>query len=225
MSVEVISLNTKIITPEDDLLEVIAAYAKPFLKTGDTLVVAESVVAITQGRIIRPDHVKPGFWARILARFIHQDGSLSSPYAMQVIMREGGTLRTLAAFCVAALARLLLGRRGDFYRLAGEQTSLIDDITGTMPPFDKHIVLGPREPEKVVAEIKHRFGVEAAIIDANDLGKSKLLAATPGIDRSLLLRIFKRNPAGNADQQTPLVIVRKARRKASSPGPVRRSGR
>ncbi len=220
MPVEVIPVNTKIITPDDDLLEVIARYAAPFLKPGDTLVVAESVVAITQGRIIRPDHVKPGPWARVLARFIHQDGSLSSPYAMQVIMQEEGTLRTLAAFCIAALTRLLLGRRGDFYRLAGEQASLIDDITGTMPPFDKHIVLGPRGSEKVVAEIRRRFGVEAAIIDANDLGKSKLLAATPGADRPLLIKIFRKNPAGNADQQTPFVIVRKTRRRASSPGPA-----
>ncbi|MDH7577312.1 MAG: coenzyme F420-0:L-glutamate ligase [Bacillota bacterium] len=223
--VEVIPLNTKIITPEDDLCDIIATYAGPFLKEGDILVVAESVVAITQGRIIRPDYVKPGFWARVLARFIHQDGSLSSPYAMQVIMKEEGVIRTLAAFFIAALTRLLAGRRGDFYRLAGEQASLIDDITGTMPPFDKHIVLGPREPEKVAAEIKRRFGVEAAIIDANDLGRSKLLATTPGVNHPLLIKVFQKNPAGNADQQTPLVIVRKVRRKASSLGPVRRSGR
>lgn len=211
MSTEVIPLPTKIITPEDDLLDIIATYAKPFLKPGDVLVVAESVVAIIQGRIIRPEHVKPRALARVLARFINQDGSLSSPYAMQVTINEKGILRITAAFCLGTLSRLLLGRRGDFYRLAGEQASLIDDITGTMPPFDKHIILGPSAPEKVVAEIKRKFGVEAAIIDANDLGRSKLLAATTGTDRRLLLKVFQENPAGNADQQTPFVIVRKTK--------------
>ncbi len=128
---------------------------------------------------------------------------------MQVIMNESGALRTVFSFCTATLTRLVLGRRGDFYRFAGQQASLIDDITGNMPPFDKHIVLGPRPPEKVVADIKSRFGVETVIIDANDLGRTKILAATPGASRTLLLKVFKSNPAGNADQQTPLVIVRK----------------
>lgn len=212
MPVDVIPLQTKIITPEDDLLAVLTVYAEPFLKKGDTLVVAESVVAITQGRIIRPEHVKPGLLARVLARFINQDGSLSSPYAMQVIMNEEGTLRTLLAFCIGTLTRLLLRRSGDFYRFAGKQASLVDDITGTMPPFDKHIVLGPRNPEKVVAEIKRRFGVEAAIADANDLGRTKILAATAGANRSLLMEVLKKNPAGNADQQTPIVIIRKSKK-------------
>jgi F420-0:gamma-glutamyl ligase len=211
MPLEVIPLPTKIITPDDRLLEIIEAYAGPSLQPGDILAVAESVVAITQGRLIRPEQITPSLWALMLARFVSQDGSLSSPYAMQVVMNESGIVRTMLSFCAAAFSRLLLGRRGDFYRLAGPQASLVDDITGNMPPFDKHIVLGPRHPEQVVADIKKRLGVEAAIIDANDLGRTKILAATPGASRTLLLQVFKRNPAGNADQQTPLVIVRKVK--------------
>lgn len=209
MAVRAIPVRTKVITPDDDLMEVIATYAQPFLKPGDILVLAESAVAISQGRIIRPEDVKPGILARLFSRFVHPDGSLSSPFAMQVIMDEEGVLRTTLAFVVGALTRLLFGRRGDFYRLAGKQAALVDDVTGNMPPFDKHIVLGPRHPEKVVEEIKNRFGVEAAIIDANDLGKAHILASTARVNRDLLLRIFKKNPAGNADEQTPLVIVRR----------------
>jgi F420-0:gamma-glutamyl ligase len=209
MPVEVIPLRTKIITPEDRLIKIVATYAGPHLRPGDILVLAESVVAITQGRLIRPEQVRPGPWALALARFVNQDGSLSSPYAMQVIMNESGVPRTILAFCFAALTRLVLGRRGDFYRFAGQQASLVDDITGNMPPFDKHIVLGPSHPEQVVAEIRSQFGVEAAIVDANDLGRTKILAATPGASRPLLEKIFRANPAGNADQQTPLVILRK----------------
>jgi F420-0:gamma-glutamyl ligase len=210
MPLEIIPVQTKIITPEDRMLEIVATYAGPYLQPGDTLVLAESVVAIIQGRLIRPEQVKPSPWALSLARFVNQDGSLSSPYAMQVIMNESGIVRTLFAFCVAALTRLVFGRRGDFYRLAGGQASLVDDITGNMPPFDKHIVLGPSHPEQVIAEIKKRFGVEAAIIDANDLGRTKILSATTGVSQNLLLKVFRVNPAGNADQQTPIVIIRKS---------------
>lgn len=209
MSLEVIPLPTKIITPDDCLTQIIATYAKPHLQPGDTLVLAESMVAIIQGRLIRPEQVRPSFWALVMARFVNQDGSLSSPYAMQAIMNESGALRTVFAFCVAVATRLAFGRRGDFYRFAGEQASLVDDITGNMPPFDKHIVLGPSNPERVAAEIKEQFGVEAAIVDANDLGRTKILAATSRVSRALLLKVFSANPAGNADQQTPIVIVRK----------------
>ncbi len=211
MKAEAIPVRTKIIVPGDDLLEVIAASAGPLLQKGDVLTIAESVVAIAQGRILRPEHVRPGFWARVLARFVSADGSLSSPYAMQAVMRECGTLRVLFAFLGGACGRLL-GRKGDFYRLAGEQAALTDDITGTMPPFDKHIVLGPVKTRELVARVRRRFGVEAAVVDANDLGRTRVLAATPGVDIGLLLKVMERNPAGNAAEQTPLVIIRKQAR-------------
>lgn len=206
-----IPVYTKLLTPDDDLLDVIATYAAPQFRDGDILVVAESVVAITQGRIIRPENIQPGLWARLIAQFIHQDGSLSSPFALQAVMNEEGRCRVVFAFLASALTRVLLGRKGDFYRLAGQQAALVDDITGTIPPFDKYIVLGPQKPNQVVTSIKKRFGVEAAIIDANDLGRSQILAKTSRVRTALLLEVFRKNPAGNADEQTPLVIVRKKR--------------
>ncbi|HBG22158.1 MAG TPA: F420-0:Gamma-glutamyl ligase [Peptococcaceae bacterium] len=209
MAVEAIPVKTKLVTPDDDLLEIIDTYASPQLREGDILVVAETVVAISQGRMIRPENIKPGKWALFISQFISQNGSLSSPFALQAVMNEEGTLRTVLVFMISSLSRVFLRRQGDFYRLAGKQAALVDDITGTTPPFDKYIILGPENPEKVVADIKKRFRVEAAIIDANDLGSSEVLAATKGVNIDLMLRIFKQNPAGNADQQTPLVIVRK----------------
>ena len=209
MPVQLIPVQTKLVTPDDDLLEVISEYCGPLLQKGDILVAAETMVAITQGRLIRPENVKPGRWALLISQFVHQDGSLSSPFALQAVMNEEGTLRVIAAFIVSVFTRVFLRRKGDFYRLAGKQAALVDDITGTTPPFDKYIVMGPKEPEKVVAAIKERFGIEAVIIDANDLGRAQILAATEGVDQKLLLRLFKKNPAGNADEQTPLVIVRR----------------
>lgn len=209
MNYRPIPVKTHIITEEDDIVQVIARYAMPLMEKGDIITVAETVVAITQGRFIRPDYIKPSLTALLLSRFIAQDGSLSSPYAMELVMREEGKKRLVAAFLAGSLAHLLLRRSGVFYRLAGDQAALVDDVTGTMPPYDKYIVLGPKHPERVVANIKKRLGVEAAIIDANDLGRSRVVAATPGVRKDVLEKIFARNPAGNDNQQTPLVILKK----------------
>ena len=65
-----------------------------------------------------------------------------------------------------------------FYQLGGEQARLIDDITGTMPPYDKHIVLGPKNPVRVSESIKEGLGCfGAAVADVNDLKRSCCLAA------------------------------------------------
>ena len=47
------------------------------------------------------------------------------------------------------LALKLIGLKGWFYRLAGDQARLIDDITGTTPPYDQTIVLGPQAPKQL----------------------------------------------------------------------------
>jgi hypothetical protein len=92
--------------------------------------------------------------------------------------------------------------------LAGEQARLIDDVTGTLPPYDQFIVLGPKNPQTVVDEIKAGTGLEAAIVDVNDLRRVKVLAATSGASEKLLNQALLMNPAGNASEQTPIVLIR-----------------
>ena len=205
---EVIPIKTHIITKKDDIIEVIRKYVGPQIEKGDIITIAETVLAISQGRYVRPDDVKLSLTARIISRFISQDGSLSSPYALQVVMNEEGKTKVTMAFIIGTFCQKVFRMKGVFYRLAGYQAAMIDDITGTMPPFDKYIVLGPSKPEKVVIDIKKKLGAEAAIIDANDLGRTKIVAATKGVDLNLLDEIFRKNPAGNADQQTPLVLIK-----------------
>ena len=45
-------------------------------------------------------------------------------------------------------------------------------------------------------------------VDVNDLGRGKVLASCPGCDEALLMRALRPNPAGNANERTPLVLVR-----------------
>ena len=203
-----IPVRTHIVTEKDDIVDVIERYAGSSVGPGDIVSVAESVVAITQGRFRRPEEMTPGFWSRVLCRFMHRDSSMSSCYGMQVAMDEGGTFRVIYAFVVGAVAKVF-GKPGVFYMLAGEQAALIDDVTGTMPPFDKYLVFGPKDPAKVAERIKARLGCHgAAVADVNDLKRAAVLGVTAGLDPKELSRILIDNPFGNANQQTPIVIIK-----------------
>ena len=53
----------------------------------------------------------------------------------------------------------MFGVKGMFYRLAGEQARLIDDITGTTPPYDKSIVLGPNNTKNFCMQASKELNV------------------------------------------------------------------
>jgi hypothetical protein len=114
----------------------------------------------------------------------------------------------LGAFLLGAIAKKLLGKPGMFYQLAGDQARLIDDVTGTLPPYDQFIVLGPKNAQQVVDEIQRETGLSAAVVDVNDLKAVKILASSSNVSSSFLEQALISNPAGNADEQTPLVLIR-----------------
>ncbi|SHJ32878.1 coenzyme F420-0:L-glutamate ligase [Propionispora hippei] len=205
---ELIPVRTRLLTHKDNIVDAIEEYAKQNIGPHDIVSVAESVVAITQGRLVRPEEMKVCFLAKILNRFVPQKGSLSSVYGMQAAMDAEGKWRVLFAMIMGVLAKLV-GKNGVFYEMAGEQAALIDDVTGTMPPFDKHLVYGPKNPQNVAEEIKTRLGCYgAAVADVNDLKRAAVLGVSSGLDPKKLARILIDNPFGNASQRTPIVIVK-----------------
>lgn len=204
---EIQCIPTPLLTDADDIVEVIDRYTKDVRRPGDVVTVAESVVAVTQHQYFRPKDIQPGFWARRLCYFVPSKGSLSSRHGYQVAMNQIGAFKMVSAFFIGFLGKLF-GVKGLFYTLAGRPAELIDDVTGTMPPFDKYIVAGPKDPEKVVARIKERTGLEAAIVDANDLKRAMVLAWTSGLNPADVSRMLLDNPFGNAAEQTPIVLLR-----------------
>ena len=203
----VIPIRTHIITEKDDLIQLIKKYTEGIILPGDIIALAESVVAITQKRAILPETVKPGIWARFLCRFPGKHGSLATPPAMQLAINEAGLFRILLG-CAAALYGKLTGKKGYFYLVAGQHLSLIDDIAGTMWPYEKHIILGPQEPEKIVFAVREATGAEAVIADVNDLKCVDILAATSPKTAEITKEALADNPFGNDDQQTPLAVIR-----------------
>ena len=204
---EVFSIRTHLLTELDNPVEVVKRYVLPHARPGDIVTIGETPVALMQGRSRHPGDVKPGMVAKRLCYYFMPTSSLATACGMQTLIDIVGPARVLAAFAVGAIAKKLLGKPGMFYQLAGEQARLIDDVTGTLPPYDRFIVLGPENPQQVVEAIQKETGLSAAIVDANDLKAVKILAATPEIDPRVLEEALIGNPAGNADEQTPVVLI------------------
>ncbi len=205
---EIIPVPTRILTDKDDIIDIVEKYAGEKIGENDVISVAESVVAITQGRIVRPEDLTISRVAQLLCRFIPDYGSLASPHGMQSLMDIEGKWRVTFALILGFLAKLI-GQNGVFYKFGGEQAALIDDVTGTMPPFDKYIVYGPKDPQAVVKKLQERLGCFGAVIaDVNDLKRSRIVGVTDGVDGDKVAHLLIDNPFGNASQKTPIVIIK-----------------
>ena len=205
---EIIPVPTRILTDKDDIINIVEKYAGAKIGKNDVISVAESVVAITQGRIVRPEDLTISRVAQLLCRFIPDYGSLASPHGMQSLMDIEGKWRVTFALILGFLAKLI-GQNGVFYKFGGEQAALIDDVTGTMPPFDKYIVYGPKDPQAVVKKLQERLGCFGAVIaDVNDLKRSRIVGVTDGVDGDKVAHLLIDNPFGNASQKTPIVIIK-----------------
>ncbi|MFH1452714.1 MAG: coenzyme F420-0:L-glutamate ligase [Armatimonadota bacterium] len=203
----VVLIKTHLLTEKDDIFDVIEKLVKPKTFPGDIICIAETALAIMQGRFRFVDDITPGFWARNLNKFFDQNSSMSSVYALQMAINEVGPVRIILAVFTGILGKFI-GRSGDFYRIAGKDVAAIDDCSGTLPPYDKCVVMGPRDSSGVVSEIKRKTGIDAAVVDANDLGKVDVFAISDDKYKNLVMRSLVKNPQGNASEQTPIVIVR-----------------
>lgn len=207
----IIPVPTRILTEEDDIAEAIAYYAGAEVTGDDLVCCAESVVAITQDRYVFPEELEISGMAEFCCRFIPDYGSLASPHGMQALMDVEGKWRVTAALFAGFLAKLV-GKNGMFYKWGGKEAAMIDDVTGTMPPFDKAIVYGPAESDRVAQEITERVGAFGAMVaDVNDLKRSRVVGVSAGIDGALAAQLLLDNPFGNASQKTPICIIKNYR--------------
>jgi len=208
-------IKTHVIMPGEDLNPVLEKYVHDHLEDGDILFITEKIVAISQKRAYRVDEIKPRKLAHFLSNFVtktpHGIG-LGMPETMEMALQECGTPRILLAAGVSALGKLI-GRKGDFYRVAGPKARAIDGPTsGTMPPFNEYVVLGPKDPDKVAKEVKNFFedkDIEVVIADINDLGGNILGASSEKLDLNEVVAILKDNPLGQSTEGTPIGIIRR----------------
>ncbi|MFC8683204.1 coenzyme F420-0:L-glutamate ligase [Microbacterium ureisolvens] len=208
-----IPIRTRVVMPGDDLDEFIRENAADVVRDGDLLFVTEKIVAITQGRSYLVDDIKPRKLAFFLSKYVTRTPygiGLGMPETMEMALRECGTIRILFAAAVSAVTKLF-GRKGDFYRIAGDKARAIDGPTsGTIPPYNKAVVLGPERPREVATHLKALLGnvPEVAVVDINDLGGNILGSTLDKSEEKRLVAILKDNPLGQGHQSTPLGIVR-----------------
>jgi hypothetical protein len=208
-----IPIRTRVVMPGDDLDAFIREYAPADLAAGDIFFVTEKIVAITQGRSYALDEIEPRKLALFLSKYVTRTPygiGLGMPETMEMALRECGTPRILFAAAVSAVTKAF-GRKGDFYRIAGDKARAIDGPTsGTIPPYNQAVVLGPLRPREVAAHIRHLLHTTAhvAVVDINDLGGNILGSTLDKAGERQLVAILKDNPLGQGHQSTPLGVVR-----------------
>ncbi len=214
--VERIRVKTHVLNRGDDLITEVKRYAAPLLQPNDILTVAESPVAAVQGRAIPITTIKPGFWANRLWRFVKKVPygiGLRSPWSMQCAIDEAGLPRILIAAIIGGIGKLL-GKSGLFYRIAGKQVAMIDAAhTSGVKEFYECVILGPRDPDGVARQLALALGCPVAVVDANDVFGCTVVGASPGLDRGLVSEAMRDNPAGQGNDLTPIIILRRADKK------------
>lgn len=207
-----VPVKTHILSPEDDMLEIAQRYALPLMQKGDMLTISESPMAITQGRAIPVSEIRVSLLARLLSRFVAKVPygiGLGAPTSMQCAIEETGVCRIIFAAFVGGLGKLI-GRKGDFYRIAGMQAALVDAATTSpVPPYTETVIKGPKDPGFEAQRIAEGIGHPVAIMDINDIGGSWMIGGGGGINKAFIEAAMKDNPQGQGDELTPLCIVRR----------------
>jgi len=203
-----IAIKTDVLGIFDNPQNTIINYCKDIIKKNDILVIGETPLAIMQGRYINPKNLDYTFLSKILCYFFHPTSSLATACGMQLLINKIGITRIIIALFIGLFFKLI-GIKGIFYRLTGSESSLIDDISGTTLPYDKTIVLGPINVNNFCTNITKTIGIPTVIADVNDLGGVKIISNSKNISKNILKEILKKNPAGNDDQKTPIVLFRK----------------
>lgn len=212
---ERIPVKTDVIVPGDSIPSLVDTLTQSIRKKGDILTIASCVVAVAENRKKTIDIATASWFATLLAHFVHDDNfdfggnaPLCNPLSMQMAIDEAGWWRILFAAIFGGIVSKLWKGSGMFYRLAGEQAALIDDMPGAIAPFDYSIILGPKDSHQTSQEIKNRTGCDAAILDANDLNIAWVVGCSDNSLRPAIEKTMCDNPAGNGDQQTPIILLR-----------------
>ena len=66
------AIQTHFVRPGESYIDLINTYVKPLYQPGDILSSSEKVIALCQNRVVTEAECRPGFWAKLLSRFVHQ---------------------------------------------------------------------------------------------------------------------------------------------------------
>ena len=203
-----IPIKTHILGVTDDPIDTIDHYTKSIRQPDDTIILSESALAIMQGEYVLFENIDASRLAKILCQVFGNSSSFSSAIGIQTLINNTHPVRIVFAAIIGAALKLL-GIRGGFYIIAGKMSSTIDDVTGSLPPYDKSIVLGPINANSFAKQIEKRLQCQCAVVDSNDLGNVNIIGKSGNIDKKHIKNMLASNPAGNSDEKTPIVIIKR----------------
>ena len=208
------AIHTHFIEIGEDYNELVERYVKPYWQEGDLLAVAEKIVSLCQNNVIPKKDVKVSGMARFLSRFATQHNSagigVGDVYKMQYAIDINGKAKVFFAAVCAGFGKLV-GKKGIFYDMVGDEVRGLDGFyPDVFPIYGEFGIPLPKDPDGVCNEIYAKTGIETIIIDANDftrdiLGKGDTVKLTD----EQLCEIIRDNPAGQDDQCTPFILIRK----------------
>lgn len=205
-------VKTHVITKDDVLEDVMDKYVKDYIQQGDTVIISEKIVAISQGRAFPVEEIKVSPLARLLSKFVVKTSygiGLAMPETMELCVREVGAIKVIFAAICAGIGKLF-GKHGVFYNICGMKARAIDGpCEYTLPPYNRYAKMAPDKPNEVAKRLSDHLGVDVVIIDANDIGANVLGKPRKDYDEDFPIQVFKDNPLDQCSQQTPVAIVRK----------------
>jgi hypothetical protein len=208
---ERIMIKTHTIMKGEDIGDLLVKYVKPHLQDGDIIFISEKAASASQGRAIPLDEIEPSPLARFLVRFVTKASygiGLGMPETMEMAIREVGVPRILLAAVIGGIGKLF-GIRGWFYNVAGPKARSIDGPADyVIPPYNRCVVLGVADGDKLCREASARVGAAVAIVDANDIGMNIIGLSSPELKQIPFHAILKDNPAGQTSESTPFGIIR-----------------
>lgn len=207
------AVRTHFIERGEDYLELFRRYISPLYREGDIVTISEKVISMCQDNTVQMADVKLGFWAKFLSKFATSNNhgvGMDEPYKLQLAINMKGLPRILWAAICGGVARLF-GRRGVFYKIAGQDVAGIDGFYShsSFEVYHTMAVLLPKDPDGVCAVLRDRLGISCALVDANDLNV-EILGCSPDLQerREFLCELIRDNPAGQDDELTPFIISR-----------------
>ena len=209
------AIKTHYVKEHENYIEIIEKYVKDIYKEGDLISISEKIIALCQGRVIYKKDMKLSWTAKFLSKFVvitpHGYG-VRNPYKMQVAIMLRGKLRVIFAAICAGIGKIF-HKKGIFYKILGQEVAGIDGFYGGA--YKEYLdmgILNPENPGSVCNEIYEKLGIKSMIVDANDLNV-EILGKADSVEKDIdeLKALIKDNPAGQSNQQTPIILIREVK--------------
>ena len=209
------AVKTHFIERGESYLEVLRRYVVPLIQPGDIVTMGEKVISMCQNNTVEMKDVRVGFWARFLSKFATHNNNgiaMDEPYKLQLAIDMKGLPLILWASFAGAVCKLF-GKRGVFYEMVGQEVSGLDGFYDhEFQEYGEFGIRIPENPGKVCDEIEAATGVQAMIVDANDLNVEILgKASSITLDDETLKGLIRDNPAGQSRELTPFILIREVK--------------